>query len=316
MSLVTFGATSLRLTPPGRGRIADADRFTVTATGPESNAAVAATALGAEAGWLSKVADGPVGRRVESAVRQRGVDVDCLTGDSRQGIRFAERGSPPREDDTVADEIEPAIADVDPDRFPLERVREADAFYTTGATAAHSEDAARACASLLSESVGADDRTAFGLAFEESTVDPDRAEAIAEELFPAADTLIVRQRELEAVFDRSGSPREMAHAVSSIHEFDTVAVTRGERGAVVVDGSTVHEREALDGRVIDRAGSHDAFAGAFLARLADDGDPAGALAAGVAAATLCRTTPGPLLTTTPLEIEATVEEMDRERASR
>jgi 2-dehydro-3-deoxygluconokinase len=242
--------------------------------------------------------------------------VDCLTGDSRQGIRFAERGSPPREDRTVADENGSAITDVDPDRFPLERVREADVFYTTGATAVRSEDTARACASLLSESVGADDRTAFGLAFEESTVDADRAEALAEQLFPAADTLIVRHRELETVFGRSGTPREVAHAVSSVHEFDTVAVTRGERGAVVVDGSTVHEREALDVTVVDRAGAHDAFAGAFLARLAEGGDPGGALDAGVAAATICRTTPGPLLTTTPAEIEATIEEMDRERASR
>jgi 2-dehydro-3-deoxygluconokinase len=316
VNLATFGASSLRLTPPGRGRIADADRFDVTATGPESNAAVAATALGAEAGWLSKVAEGPVGRRVESAVRQRGVEVNCLTGDSRQGIRFAERGSPPRGDHRVPDEDGSAIADVDPGRFPLERVRGADAFYTTGATATHSGDAARACATLLSESVGANDRTAFGLAFEESIVGPDQAETLAGELFPAADTLIARQRELETVFDRTGTPRETAHAISSVHEFDTVAVTRGERGAVVVDGSTVHERDALDGQVVDRAGAHDAFAGAFLARLAADGDPGGALDAGVAAATLCRTTPGPLLTTTPLEIESTIERMDRERASR
>lgn len=316
MGLVTFGATSLRLSPPGRGRIADADRFDVTATGPESNAAVAATALGTPAVWLSKVAESPLGRRVEAAVRRQGVSIGCLSGEGRQGIRFAERGSTPRGDSTIEDASGSAIADIDPDRLPLEQVRGADAFYTTGATAARSEGAARACASLLSESVGADDVTAFGLGFAESSQSADAARGIADELFPAADTLIARESELEAVLDREGTPREMAHSVAASHEFDTVAVTRGERGAVVVEGSTVHERDAVDTEVVDHAGAHDAFAGTFLARLAGGDSVDGALAVGVAAATLCRTTPGPLLSTTPAEIEATVAAMDRERDRR
>lgn len=71
--LVTFGETMLRLSPPRGERLETTETLDVQAGGAESNVAVGAARLGADAVWLSKLPESPLGRRIIGELRSHGV---------------------------------------------------------------------------------------------------------------------------------------------------------------------------------------------------------------------------------------------------
>ncbi|MFT4946428.1 MAG: 2-dehydro-3-deoxygluconokinase, partial [Natronomonas sp.] len=97
--LITFGETPLRLSPTGNQRLERARQASIHADGTASNVAVAASELGADALWLSKLPDSPLGRRVRSQLEEQGVETDLAWSDNgshRQGLLFRESGGAPR----------------------------------------------------------------------------------------------------------------------------------------------------------------------------------------------------------------------------
>lgn len=116
--------------------------------------------------------------------------------------------------------------------------------------------------------------------------------------------------EVRAVLDQSGDAAEIAHRVAAEHGFETVILTRGDRGALVWHDTTIHEHDGVETDTVDAAGQHHAFTGAFLGRRLA-GDPVGdALAHGVGAAALARTIPGPVPAVDPADIQRVVKSMD------
>ncbi|KPN30475.1 pfkB family carbohydrate kinase [Halolamina pelagica] len=96
--IVGFGEATLRLRA-GRGRqLADTDSFDAAVGGPERNAVVAAAGLGADAVWLSRLPDSPLGERVVADLRRHGVrtGVSWADADARLATAFVETGPQPR----------------------------------------------------------------------------------------------------------------------------------------------------------------------------------------------------------------------------
>ncbi len=314
---MTFGEASLHLAPPGRERLATADTFRVSVDGAESNAAVAAAALDTDAVWLSKLPGGPLGRRVASTLRGHGVDVDVVWAEDggRQGVRYFERGSDPRPDVGIDDATDAAVTRLAPEDLHVARLRDAGLFYTTAATMGLSRDLVRTCATLLATASNAGVPTAFGLGDRGRFPDEEVREAVAE-LFPDVDVLVAREADVRRVLGREGTARELAHALASAHGFERVAITRGERGAVLWEDATCHERTAVETRVTDPSGAVDAFAGAVLAGTLAGRDAATTVVDAVAAESLARTVPGPLSTADRDDVAAVVARMDNERERR
>ena len=84
--LVTFGETMLRLSPPRGQRLETEGGFEAQVGGAESNVAAAATSLGSETVWLSKLPANPLGRRVVRALRGHGGHAEGAGG-TRRGRR-------------------------------------------------------------------------------------------------------------------------------------------------------------------------------------------------------------------------------------
>jgi 2-dehydro-3-deoxygluconokinase len=308
--LVTFGATSLRLAPPGRGRLETAPTFDVTVTGAESNAAVAAARLGAEATWLSKLPDSPLGRRVAGTLRDHGVRTDVTWTDGRQGVRYVERGATPRAGASVDDGASAAVSRISVEELSP-RLDEARLLYVTGATMALSTDLVRTVAGLLKEASDAGVRTAFGVRYRDQWSVEEARDTLTG-LFPAVDVLVGSERDLRTVFERGeDTPREIAHSLGATYDFAQVAIHR-DRGGILWEDATVHEHRAPETRTVDPHGAEDAFAGAYLAGLLDGSAPEDVLGDAVATAALARTVEGDLATVTPAEVAAVRERMAAE----
>jgi 2-dehydro-3-deoxygluconokinase len=307
MQLVTLGGAALRLTPPGRERLETAQQLDVSVTGPEANAAVAAGRLGADASWLSRLTDGPLGRRLAAELRAHDVEVVAESAEDRQGVVFFERGASPRGDARIIDRGGEAAGGLELENLPTEPIAEADTAYVTATTLQGARSLAESTASFLQTAHENGATTAMGLLDVGAWNDIETARDRLERVLPAVDVLIASGAAVEAVFDRSGEPTQVTHALASSHDLEVVALRRPHDAAVWQD-STVSELAALEVDAVDTTGGADAFAGAFLAALSD-GTATSALRSALAADALVQTTAGSLAAFSAEEVADVAEDV-------
>ncbi|WP_313691421.1 bifunctional 2-dehydro-3-deoxygluconokinase/2-dehydro-3-deoxygalactonokinase [Halorarum halobium] len=311
--LVTFGETMLRLSPPEGVRLETAREFDVRVGGAESNVAVAAASLGLESAWLSKLPDSPLGRRIVHELRGYGVETDVAWDgreDARLGTYYLEPGGEPRGTDVVYDRADAAITTVSADELPTESLRDAEYVYTSGITPALSQQAAETSIQLLNAAREAGATTAFDLNYRSKLWDPASAREGFRALFPHVDVLVAARRDAAEVLGRDGDPVEVAHGLATDHGFETVVITRGDRGSLALHDGEIHEQPIYEAETLDPIGTGDSFVGGFLARRARGGSVPSALEWGAATASLKRTVAGDLAAVTPAEVERVVAEGD------
>jgi 2-dehydro-3-deoxygluconokinase len=307
--LVTVGETGLRLSAPRGERLETAGEFDVTASGAESNVAVAAARLGLDAAWLSKLPSTPLGRRVVTELRAHGVRTGVVWADEgRVGTRYLERGGDPRGRAVVSDRTGSAAATATAEELPLSVVRNASTVFTSGATPALSERAAETTAALLEVAADADTTTAFDLNYRSERWSRAAARECYEALLPAVDVLFAARPDVENVLGVEGDPVEAANHLASRFDLRTVVVTLGDRGALGLHGGEAHEQPTFAVDTRDSTGTSDAFVGGFLAESLRGAGLGDALAFGAATAALARTVDGDLAVVTREEVERVVDE--------
>lgn len=314
--LVTFGETPLRFSPPGEERLETARETSVYADGTESNAAVAASILGTESTWLSKLPATPLARRVVGELERHGIDTSITWADEsvgRQGLLFEESGHPPRENQKWHDRDNAAVATADPGDLPMDIVQGADVVFTGLTTPGLSDSAEETVKAMLRAAHGSGATTAIDVDYQPGLRSPEALRETLLSLLEHLEVLVGNEEKVRTVLDRSGKPRELANSIAAEYDLETVVITRANRGAVALQDTpgtnVIHERETIETDAVDSAGQHGAFSGGFLARLSDGVDFSEALSYGVASATLARTIPGPFLTASRGEIEAVVDDV-------
>ncbi len=303
--LLAVGAAGLELAPEGDERLETATRLDVAVTGPEANAVVAASRLGIDTTWLSKLPDSALGRRVAGELRRHGVETAVCWGGDRLGLTFAERTTAPREDVRINDRAGAAAASLTPDELPTTDVGGAELLYTSGATLALSDTLAETTAELFA---AFDGRTALALSRSRAVESSVARERIGS-LLSTTDVLFTTEAGA-AVLDENGSPPETAHALAAAHGLDIVVFAREDGGALVWHERTVHESNPPETDTIDERGAFDALCGAFLARRLDGKGMNEALAAGVAGGALARTVRGAMPVISPMEVDDCMASMN------
>ena len=308
--LVTFGETMLRLSPPRGERLETTETLGVQAGGAESNVAVGAARLGADAVWLSKLPDSPLGRRIVGELRSHGVRTGVSWADpetTRLGTYYLEHGGEPRGTNVIYDRADAAITTVTPAELPTGALESAERFHTTGITPALSERAAETTVTLLRAAGEAGTTRSFDLNYRSKLWSPGTARAAYEDLFEHVDTLFVPRRDAREVLGREGDAVEIAHGLASEFGFETVVVTRGTEGAVALRDGAVHEQGVFEADTYDAIGTGDAFVAGYLAKRVEGGGVAEALEWAAAAAALKRTVDGDLAVITPGDVEGVVD---------
>jgi 2-dehydro-3-deoxygluconokinase len=309
--LVTFGETMLRLSPPGDERLETAREFEVRPAGAESNTAIAAERLGAVTTWMSKLPDTALGHRVDGALRQHGINTDVVWTDDddlRQGTYYYEHAGRPRGSNVVYDRANAAVTTTTPGELDVDRIRNAQAFYTTGITPALSDRLRETAATLLDAAQQAGTMTAFDVNYRSKLWSPDQARKTLTQFFQVVDVLIIALKDAKAVLNYEGDATQLAHHLASEFDFKTVVVTRGDQGALAWNDNMIHEQSAFETDTVAPVGTGDAFAGAFLARRLAGADVQKALKYAAATAAIKRTIPGDAATLTKAEVDAVVNE--------
>ncbi|GAB3681541.1 bifunctional 2-dehydro-3-deoxygluconokinase/2-dehydro-3-deoxygalactonoki nase [Salinarchaeum chitinilyticum] len=305
--VVAFGETMLRLSPTAGERLETADQLEYRTAGAESNVAVAASRLGTDAAWLSKLPDSPLGRRVHGDVQRHGVEpLVAWSDDGRQGTYYLEQGGEPRGTDVIYDRADAAITTATPEELAVDAVADAEIFFTTGITPALSEQCFATTERLLETA----DRTAFDLNYRSKLWSTSEARDAFDELLPRVDVLFAPERDAKAILDASGEPAAIAASLRDRYDCETVVLTRGEHGALARTPAGTFEQPVFEAETLDPIGTGDAFVGGYLSRLVRGEDPETALAYGAATAALKRTIGGDIAVVTEEEVERLLDDRD------
>src|SRR4051812_21339158 len=92
--IVCFGELLLRLTPPGRQLMVQADSLEMAVGGAEANVAAGLASLGHDVRFAGLVTNSPLGDRALAALRSAGVDTRFVArAPGRMGLYFMEDGA-------------------------------------------------------------------------------------------------------------------------------------------------------------------------------------------------------------------------------
>jgi 2-dehydro-3-deoxygluconokinase len=317
--IVTFGEAMIRLTPPGMQRLEQAHAFDVWVAGAELNVAVGLARLGGSAGWVSRLPDNALGRRVVSHARANGVDTAGVawTERGRLGLFFVEVGQAPRPSATLYDRGDSAFTALDPAAFDwAELLAGARAFHTSGITPALSAACEQATDDALRASRSAGCHTSYDLNFRGRLTTPAAARRCLERFAPVIDTLIASMGEVEAVLGLAGAPGDVAARIRDALGIPRVVVSTRldgrdglqRRHSALADGEIL-ERESPAFRTVDPLGGGDAFSAGFLLGLLDEGPGRGLEMAGAVAA-LKQSIPGDFAILVREEVEHLLDGSD------
>jgi 2-dehydro-3-deoxygluconokinase len=308
MDVLTFGETMLRFSPPHGQRLESAQSYQVWAAGSESNTAAAITAMGLSATWISRLPDNPMGRKIEAALSARHVDIKGIvwtSSDLRVGTFYAEQSELPRQATVYYDRVNSAAANLVPGDLPDQLFERHRHLHITGITPALSESCAETVTDAILRAKSKGLTISLDVNFRARLWTAEAAAAMLRRHIPNVDILICSSGDASRLFGASGDDSSKAVSLRAQFNIDLAVITCGASGAVASGaGGTVTAAAIPVDSNVDRFGSGDAFAGAFLAEYLTNADIPRSLQYGVTAAAIKRTIAGDLLIASRADIDA------------
>lgn len=249
--------------------------------GAESNVAIGASRLGAEAQWIGRLGDDAVGRRVLRGLRAEGVAAHVeLDPDRPTGLMLKERPRPGQSRVTYyrAGNSGSRLA---ASGLPLEIIASADVLHVTGIGLALSASSAKAVLAAVAHARAHGVIVSFDVNHRASLWSADEAREAYRALAGLADVIFAGDDEA-AILVGEGTPTEQARALQALGA-PRVVVKLGERGALAVDGEAEASVAAFRVPVIDTVGAGDAFVAGYLVELVAGRDLADRLRTAAAA---------------------------------
>jgi len=314
--MVGFGEVMLRLSPPHYQRLEQAASLEAYLGGAELNAVIAATRLGLNAAYVTRLPRNPLGRMMRNKARELGIDTSYIawSDEDRLGVYFVEFGALPRPSTVLYDRVNSAVSKIQPGMIDWAGLfAQARAFHVTGITPALSSGAAETTREALTQARKANLTVSFDLNYRARLWKPEQAMKTLAPLMEYVDILFTTEEDTAIVFQIKGNDyKEVAQKLAERFDFKAVAITlrenvtvwRNNWTAIVYHQGKFYEDRTYDLEIIDRVGAGDSFVGGFMySYLNDDKNIARALKYGVALSALKHSSPGDFNWSTLEEVE-------------
>jgi 2-dehydro-3-deoxygluconokinase len=263
--LVTWGETMVRLSPPPGYSLESAPALELFSGGTESNTAIALARLGWRVGWVSRLPENPLGRRIARDVAGHGVDVSRViwVPEGRAGVMFLESGAVPRPARITYDRAESAIARLAPGDLDYAYLCSARTVHLTGITPALGAGCREAWLRSAKAAKQAGRRVVVDVNYRSKLWRPEPARETLEAVFPYVDVLISALADAQTLFGMPRDPALAAETLRQAYRLPMVVLTLGADGALAHDGS-VTRHPVFPTEIVDRIGAGDAFSAGFL----------------------------------------------------
>jgi 2-dehydro-3-deoxygluconokinase len=264
--VASLGETMLMFAPPRFELIERCDQFTAYSGGSESNVAIGLERLGIHAGWIGKLPDNALGRKVVNGIRAYGVDTSaCVwTRHGRVGTFFVEWGAHPRPLKTIYDRAGSAAATLTADDLDWDYVGRAEWLHLTGITPALSETCRQSCPQIVTRARERGCKVSLDVNYRSLLWSPGEARAALIEILPHVNLLIATRTDASMLLERDLGPEDLVKCLSEQYGSDVVVVTCGADGGIGYDGERVSRARGYGVHVVNRLGAGDAFDAGLL----------------------------------------------------
>ncbi len=269
-----LGEALIRLSAPEFERLERANSLSLRVGGAELNTLTCVAGLGGGATFVTRMADNPLGRRINSHIAEFRVrQVVQWEQASRTPLYFVEHGVAPRSSEVFYDRESSAMTRLAEDSFDwVNLLRSSDIAYATGITCALGQGPQVAVQSFFEEALKQGKRSAFDLNYRSKLWTWAEATECVRSILPKVSILFASAKDLKEIFSADGDPIRQARQV--IEQFGAeIVVLRetmalGQRGvsvrATAITASQICQGDSYDAVVVDAFGAGDAAAGAFL----------------------------------------------------
>jgi 2-dehydro-3-deoxygluconokinase len=256
----------LMFAPPRPELIEHCDQFRAYSGGAESNVAIGLERLGIHAGWIGKLPDNALGRKVVNGIRAHGVDTSaCVwTEEGRVGTFFVEWGAHPRPLKTIYDRAGSAAATLTTDDLDWDYIGRAEWLHLTGITPALGEICRESVVQIAVRARERGCRISFDINYRSLLWPPDKARGTLEEILPHANLLIATEADAGMLLGQVLERDALLAGVYQRYMPDVAVITCGADGSVAYDGERVYRSRGYEVHVVNRLGAGDAFDAGLL----------------------------------------------------
>ena len=339
--VVTFGEIMLRLAPPGFERFLQTPRFAATFGGAEANVAVAVSAFGLPAAFVTVLPQNSIADAAIGELRGLGVDTSWIVrGAGRVGIYYVENGASQRPSQVIYDREQSALALAKPGDIAWPKVFEGAAwFHISGITPAISSSAADLALESARQARAAGLRVSCDLNHRQKLWKWGKAaREVMPELVRFADVIMANEEDVQAALGvgadaqvSSGKldPRQYQRLAEKVlgayPNLRAIAITLRESRSASDNGwsACLHDREQFRMSrhyeitpIVDRVGAGDSFAAGLIYGMLALSSHQEALEFAVAASCLKHSIPGDFCRLTPAEVNALLKEGGAGRVQR
>jgi 2-dehydro-3-deoxygluconokinase len=279
---VTFGEIMLRLASPGAERFLQSPRFEATFGGGEANVAIALSAFGMDAVYVTALPDkNPIADAAISELRGLGVDTSRIVRTrGRMGIYFLEAGANQRPSRVIYDRENSAIALAKPGDVNWKSVFDgAGWFHVTGITPAISASAAELALEGMRIAKDSGLTVSCDLNYRKNLWKWGKsAIGVMTELAKVADFLIANEEDVQMALGIGATAavtfeKLSSDVLSAFGNLRAIAITLRESKSASHNGwsACMHDRKQFTvsrhyeiTNIVDRVGAGDSFAAGLI----------------------------------------------------
>jgi len=256
----------LMLAPPRYELIEHCDQFTAYVGGSEANVAIGLERLGMHAGWIGKLRDNVLGRKIVNGIRAHGVDTSaCIwAGEGRVGVFFVEWGVHPRPVRTIYDRAGSSAATLTPKDIDWGYVGRAEWLLMTGITPALSEGCCRSAPEIARRARELDCKVCFDVNYRSLLWPAEEACAACRKILPHVNICVATETDAAMLAGEELEAGDLAMKLCNTWELEAAVVTCGVEGSAAFDGTQRLRSEGYDVQVVNRIGAGDAFDAGLL----------------------------------------------------
>ncbi|MEA1786252.1 sugar kinase [Arenibacter sp. GZD96] len=283
MSFLTFGEIMLRLTPQEKSiKLGDTDQFLAGYAGSESNVASSLAILGNTVDFITKLPNNALGNAAIKSLLQYGIGIEGIArGGQRIGTYFIELGHSIRPSSVLYDRAHSAISNIKMGEFHWDTLlKDTSWVFVSGITPALSNSCAEETILLVETAKKLGVNVSFDFNFRRSLwTSTVKARKIFDQILASTDLLFANTGALSDVYgytykvaNTTDQTMEAIDKIKADYGVKNMAFTiRDHTSATHNTLSAVYQTEnnreiasSYSVTVLDRFGTGDAFAAAFL----------------------------------------------------
>lgn len=264
--VITLGETMLMFAPPRHELMEICNTFQAYIGGSETNVAVGLEKLGVHAGWIGKLPDNALGRKIGNGIRALGVDVSGIvwTDKGRLGTFYIEWGAVPRPTRTIYDRKDSAATTLNVEELNWELIKNAEWLHMTGISPALSPICRKSSAEIVKRAHASGVKVSFDLNYRSLLWQPEEAREAWREILPYASLIITTEADALLLCDRDCARERALKTIYDVYHPEAVVMTCGGDGSMAYDGQQIMAVGTWALEVVNRLGAGDAFDAGLL----------------------------------------------------